>query len=89
MASIFLENDHLFISLEFGEDVMNIVFLPSLWLNLPLKLNPWWKGEKLLINGTVVGHVLGFRANSPRPFPPRFYVQNVGKISQINQVPEL
>lgn len=37
MASIFLGNYHLFcfISLEFGEDDMNTLFLPSLWLTPP------------------------------------------------------
>lgn len=42
-----------FLSLEFGEDAMNTMLSPSLWLTLPLTLNPCWEGEELLTGGTT------------------------------------
>lgn len=61
-----------FLSLEFGEDAMNTMLSPRLWLTLPLTLNPCWEGEELLTDGTVIGHILGLRTDSPEPFPPSF-----------------
>ena len=71
-----------FISLEFGENVLNTLSSSSPWLTLPWNLNTWWEGEKRFIHSKVIApKALGFRADSPKPFPPRFYVQIVGKDS--------
>lgn len=86
-----LENDHSFVSSPWNWERMAGILCSHQppWLTLPWNFNPWWKGQQLLINGRVTClHVLSFRADSPKPFPPWFYVQNVGK-DYTNYMPEM